>query len=36
MQDIQEHPYNKETSNDYVKSLINFLKVENKTKNTVI
>ena len=36
MQDIQERPYNKETSNDYVKSLINFLKVENKTKNTVI
>ena len=36
MQDVQERPYNKETSNDYVKSLINFLKVENKTKNTVI
>ena len=39
LQDIQELPNNKETSNGYIKSLtdqINFLKEENKTKNTII
>ena len=39
IQDIQELPNNKETNNGYVTSLtdqINFLKEENKTKNTII
>ena len=39
LQDIQELPNNKETNNGYVTSLtdqINFLKEENKTKNTII
>ena len=39
LQDIQELPNNKETSNGYITSLtdqINFLKEENKTKNTII
>ena len=39
MQDIQEPPNNKETNNGYVTSLadqINFLKEENKAKNTII
>ena len=36
---MQECPTNKETNNDYVTSLtdqINFLREENKTKNTII
>ena len=39
LQDIQELPNNKETSNGYITSLtdqINFLKEEGKTKNTII
>ena len=39
LQDMQELPNNKETNNGYLTSLtdqINFLKEENKTKNTVI
>ena len=39
LHDIQELPNNKETNNGYVTSLtdqINFLKEENKTKNTII
>ena len=39
IQDIQERPNNKETSNGYVTSLadqINFLKEENKTKTTIL
>ena len=39
LKDIQELPNNKETNNSYVTSLtdqINFLKEENKTKNTLI
>ena len=39
LQDMQELPNNKETNNGYLMSLtdqINFLKEENKTKNTVI
>ena len=39
LQDIQELPNNKETNNGYITSLtdqINFLKEENKTKNTII
>ena len=39
LKDIQELPNNKETNNSYVTSLtdqINFLKEENKTKNTII
>ena len=39
LQDIQELPNNKETNNGYLKSLtdqINFLKEENKTKNTIV
>ena len=39
LQDIKELPNNKETNNGYVTSLtdqINFLKEENKTKNTII
>ena len=39
MQDIQELPNNNETNNGYVTLLtdqINFLKEENKTKNTII
>ena len=39
IQDIQERPNNKETNNGYVTSLtdqINFLKEENKTKNTIL
>ena len=39
LQDMQELPNNKETNNGYVTSLtdqINFLKEENKTKNTII
>ena len=39
LQDIQELPNNNETNNGYVTLLtdqINFLKEENKTKNTII
>ena len=39
LQDIQELPHNKETNNGFITSLtdqINFLKEENKTKNTII
>ena len=39
LQDIQELPNNKETNNGYLTSLTNqrnFLKEENKTKNTII